>query len=135
MTNVTGIKKTAIQAFAFYIFFLSSIQAQSADSKFKVIAFYTGKNDLAHISFVHEANEWFPKMAALHGFTYDATTNWDDLNAEFLARYQVVLFLDTRPEGPAQRAAFQHYMEHGGAWMGFHFAAFGLTPSGVPQNW
>jgi hypothetical protein len=26
-------------------------------------------------------------------------------------------------------------MEHGGAWMGFHFAAFALTPSGYPQNW
>ena len=31
--------------------------------KFKVIAFYTGRDDLAHISFVHEANRWFPEMA------------------------------------------------------------------------
>jgi hypothetical protein len=46
-----------------------------------------------------------------------------------------VLFLDTRPESPEQRAAFEQYMEHGGAWMGFHFAAFALTPSAVPQNW
>jgi hypothetical protein len=47
----------------------------------------------------------------------------------------VVLFLDTRPEGAAQRAAFENYMEHGGAWLGFHFAAFALTPSAVEQNW
>jgi len=26
-------------------------------------------------------------------------------------------------------------MEHGGAWMGFHFSAFALTPSDFPQNW
>jgi len=26
-------------------------------------------------------------------------------------------------------------MEHGGAWMGFHFAGFALTPSDFPQNW
>jgi len=26
-------------------------------------------------------------------------------------------------------------MEKGGAWMGFHFAGFALTPSAVPQNW
>ncbi|HKE91471.1 MAG TPA: ThuA domain-containing protein, partial [Gemmatimonadales bacterium] len=41
----------------------------------------------------------------------------------------------TRPEDPAQRAAFQAYMERGGAWMGFHFAGFALTPSAVPANW
>jgi len=109
--------------------------AQDHAPKFKVIAFYTGKDDLAHISFVHEANQWFPKMAAQYHFAYEATTNWNDLNKEFLSHYQVVLFLDTRPEAPAQRAAFQEYMEHGGAWMGFHFAAFALTPSSYPQNW
>jgi hypothetical protein len=26
-------------------------------------------------------------------------------------------------------------MESGGSWMGFHFAAFALTPSAYPQNW
>jgi hypothetical protein len=104
-------------------------------AKFKVIAFYTGKNDLAHISFVHEANQWFPKMAAKYNFAYDSTTNWSQLNLEYLSHYQVVLFLDTRPEDPAQRLAFQKYMESGGAWMGFHFAAFALTPSAYPQNW
>jgi len=110
------------------------VRAQSAP-KFNVIAFYTGKNDLAHISFDREANQWFPKMAEKYNFTYKSTTNWNELNAEVLSNYQVVIFLDTRPEEPAQRAAFQKYMENGGAWLGFHFAAFALTPSAVPQNW
>jgi uncharacterized protein len=113
----------------------SSVQAQSHAPQFKVIAFYTGKDDLAHISFVHEANLWFPKMAARYHFSYEATTNWDNLNTEFLSHYQMVLFLDTRPEASAQRKAFQKYMEDGGAWMGFHFAGFALTPSAYPQNW
>ena len=26
-------------------------------------------------------------------------------------------------------------MESGGAWLGFHYAGFALTPSAVPQNW
>jgi hypothetical protein len=103
--------------------------------RFSVIAFYTGKNDLAHISFVHEALKWFPQAGSKYNFVFDATTNWSDLNAEFLSRYQVVIFLDTRPENPAQRAAFEQYMEKGGAWMGFHFSAFALTPSDYPQNW
>lgn len=59
--------------------------AQNVRPPFKVIAFYTAKNDQALISYVHEANQWFPAK--------------------------------------------------GGAWMGFHFAGFALTPSDYPQNW
>lgn len=120
----------------FSLFGCAVSQAQQATSpQFRVIAFYTAKNDQAHISFVHEANKWFPEMAAKYHFSYDSTNNWQNLNAAFLSKYQVVIFLDTRPEDPAQRAAFREYMEHGGGWIGFHFAAFALTPSAVPQNW
>lgn len=114
-------------------FFDSS--SQSRAPLFKVIAFFTARNDLAHISYVHEANRWFPSIASQYNFGYDSTDNWDNLNAGFLANYQVVLFLDTRPEKAAQRDAFEKYMKSGGAWMGFHFAGFALTPSKVPQNW
>ena len=111
------------------------LNAEDAAVKFKVIAFYTGKDDLAHISFVKEANRWFPQQATNYHFSYESTSNWNDLTTEKLANYQVVVFLDTRPDGAAQRAVFENYMEHGGAWMGFHFSAFGLTPSAYPQNW
>jgi hypothetical protein len=111
------------------------MQLRKAKPKFKVIAFFTGKDDLAHISFVHEANKWFPQMAAKYNFTYDSTANWANMNPEFLAKYQVILFLDTRPDGAEQRAAFEQFMKNGGSWMGFHFSAFALTPSAYPQNW
>jgi hypothetical protein len=122
---------------AVLLFILGAVSGGQAQSKpaFRVIAFFTAKNDQAHISYVREANTWFPTVAKQHHFTYDTTSNWNNLNAAFLANYQVVLFLDTRPDEPAQRAAFQQYMEHGGAWMGFHFAGFALTPSTYPQNW
>lgn len=119
-----------------FLFWLAySANAQSSHPKFKVIAFFTGKEDLAHISFVHEANKWFPKMAEKYDFVYDSTNNWNNLNPEFLSNYQVVIFLDTRPDDSTQRIAFQKYMENGGAWMGFHFSAFALTPSEYPMNW
>lgn len=114
---------------------LTGVEAQTSTANFKVIAFYTAKSDHAHISYVHEANQWFPKMALKYNFSYDSTSNWNQLNAEFLSHYQVVLFLDTRPEEPSQRAAFQKYMKDGGGWIGFHFAAFALSPSDFPQNW
>lgn len=101
--------------------------------KFKVIAFYNGTWDAAHISFVKEANQWFPSIAAQYGFSYESTTNWNNLNASFLSNYQVVLFLDDAPTGASQRAAFQQYVENGGAWMGFHVSAF--TTSASSWNW
>lgn len=107
----------------------------SAQNNFKVIGFFTAKNDRAHITFVHEANKWFSKAAKENNFTYDSTNNWNNLNKEFLKNYDVVLFLDTRPDSTDQRKAFEQYMEEGGAWMGFHFSAFALTPSAFPQNW
>ena len=116
-------------------FTLSSSSAQKSGPEFKVIAFYTGKNDAAHVSYVHEANRWFSEMAGKYNFQYDSTNNWDNMNDEFLSRYQVVIFLDTRPDQSYQRDAFRKYMERGGAWMGFHFSAFALTPSAYPQNW
>ena len=108
---------------------------QKKQPLFKVIAFFTAKNDQAHISYVHEANRWFPMIAAKYNFVYDSTTDWNNLNPVFLSRYQVVIFLDTRPELPAQREAFKNYIDNGGSWMGFHFAGFALTPSAYPQDW
>jgi len=121
--------------FSALIFLPGVTTAQTSASAFKVIAFFTARNDAAHISFVHEANKWFPEMAAKNNFTYDSTNNWNNLNEEFLSHYQVVIFLDTRPDSLPQRAAFENYMKQGGAWMGFHFAGFALTPSEFPQNW
>ena len=106
-----------------------------AQTSFKVIGFFTAKNDLAHISFVHEANRFFSGQAKLNNFVFDSTNDWSKLNSEVLKNYKVVLFFDTRPEAPEQRKAFENYMRTGGAWMGFHFAGFALTPSAYPQNW
>ncbi|WP_295122818.1 ThuA domain-containing protein [uncultured Chitinophaga sp.] len=109
--------------------------SQKKSPAFNVIGFYTGINDRAHVSFVHEANRWLAEVAVKYNFHYDSTNNWGNMNPAFLARYQVVLFLDTRPDSADQRKAFEQYMENGGSWIGFHFSAFALTPSAYPQNW
>ncbi|OYP38856.1 hypothetical protein CGZ80_01150 [Rhodopirellula sp. MGV] len=110
--------------------------AQSDDSpSFKVIAFYTGTSDQAHISFVAEAKEWFAKMAKQHHFKFEHTNDWSRLTNDELSNRDLVVFWDTRPESPEQRKAFEEYMKSGGAWIGFHFAAFALTPSAYPQDW
>jgi len=112
-------------------------QAAAPRPAFKVLAFYTGRKDLAHISWVNEANRWFPEAGKQHGFSYESTSDWTKLNPTVLAQQKVVLFLDTRPEDPQQRQAFEAYMKKGGGWMGFHFAGFTLPASSrnFPQNW
>src|SRR5689334_6650556 len=55
----------------------------SQKNRFNVIGYYSGKHDAAHISFVHEANNWFFKMGEKYHFKYDSTNNWDNLNTEF----------------------------------------------------
>ena len=122
--------------FSFLLLFASFFSEAAAFPKtYKVLAFYTAKNDQAHISFVHEANRWFSGISKKNHFRYVATNDWNRLNPDTLSHYQVVIFLDTRPELPAQRKAFQDYIENGGAFMGFHFSAFALTPSTFPQDW
>jgi hypothetical protein len=111
---------------AAYLLAAAPVGAQTP--KFKVIAFYNGTFDAAHINFVQEANQWFPQQAAANGFSWTSTTNWSLLNASNLAQYQVVMFLDDMPP-VAQRAAFQQYMQNGGAWFGFHVCAFNTDPS------
>ncbi len=135
--NIVRMKRKSQQIVLLLIalFFILHSLAAGRTPRFSVIAFYTAKNDQAHISFVGEANRWFEKQSHHHSFTYRATNNWEELNDSTLAHYQVVLFLDTRPEQPEQRAAFEKYMENGGAFLGFHFAAFALDHSAYPQNW
>jgi hypothetical protein len=108
---------------------------QTKTTDFRVIGFFTAKNDAAHISFVHEANKWFYEQAKQYHFSYDSTNDWNNLNEKYLSDYGVVVFLDTRPDSANQRAAFEQYMKKGGGWMGFHFAGFALTASAYPQNW
>ena len=120
----------------FLLFFCTNaLTAQKNTSPIKVIAFYTAKEDPAHISFVYEANKWFSKLGEEYHFIYDSTNDWNNLNKNFLTQHKLVLFLDTRPDSIPQRKAFEQYMKSGGVWMGFHFSAFALTASGYPQNW
>lgn len=118
----------------FALVLLISINSQSQNIR-RVVGFFTGKNDRAHISFVHEANCWLDSVGRQHSFQYDSTSDWRKLNPDFLSSCALVIFLDTRPEDSIQRKVFEDYMKKGGGWLGFHFAGFALTPSAYPQNW
>ncbi|MEV6925255.1 ThuA domain-containing protein [Dactylosporangium sp. NPDC051485] len=105
-----------------------AIRPALAATPFKVLAFYNGTWDAAHIDFDKEAKDWFPAQGAQNGFTWEATTDWSRLNAGNLAQYKVIMFLDDAPPA-AQRSAFQQYMQNGGAFFGFHVSAFTTDPN------
>jgi hypothetical protein len=64
--------------------FCSLIACSVIIPNFNALAFYTAKNDAAHMSVVNEANAWFAEMAGEYGFTYRATDNWDWYQNRFL---------------------------------------------------
>ncbi len=104
----------------------------AATPAFKVLAFYdSDESDAAHASYVAEAKQWFPQIAAENGFSWTATDDWSQVNTSTLSQYQVVMFLDDFPHSADQQTAFQQYMDNGGAWMGFHVSAFNTDP----QTW
>jgi type 1 glutamine amidotransferase len=66
------------------------------------------------------------KLGQEHNFTVDATEDATLFTDANLARYQTVVFLSTTGDPldqPAEKAAFQRYIEHGGGFTGVHAAA------------
>ena len=111
---------------------LTSTAVAKVEATFNVLAFYSGTYDAAHIDFEKEANQRFPQFGAQNGFSYTSTNNWDQLNNLSASQYQVVMFLDDSPHSDAQRNGFKNYMDHGGAFFGFHVSAYNDASGGWP---
>jgi uncharacterized protein len=109
---------------------LSASVAQTASPKlgqpahFQVLAFYTPNAEPDHVQFAEGALKFFSALAAKDNFTFDSTSDWANLNDSYLKKYQLVLWLNESPSNAEQRLAFQHYMEGGGAWLGFHSSGY-----------
>ncbi len=101
--------------------------------KFRVLAFYSEKVEHDHVDFAHDAIKFYTAAGERDHFTFDSTTNWEDMNAAKVADYDLVVWLNDFPHSPAQRAAFEQYMEHGGGWLGFHVA--GYNDRGTKWPW
>jgi len=101
-------------------------------TSFKVLAFYSTKVEPDHVLFAEGALKFFSDLSARNNFTFDSTSNWDDMNDFNLGKYQVVVWLNDEPSKAEQKRAFQRYIENGGAWLGFHVAAYNDKDSNWP---
>ena len=102
----------------------SHAQQPSQHALFHVLAFYTDKGEQDHLDFALQALRFYGDLAKKNDFSLDSTTNWNDMNADKLKNIQLVLWLNDFPHTPEQRKAFEDYMTHGGAWLGFHASAY-----------
>ena len=93
-------------------------------ARFQVVAFYSPNAEPDHVQFAEQALQFFSDLAAKDNFVFHSTTDWTNLNPEYLKKYQVVIWLNESPSSPDQRLAFQRYIEGGGAWLGFHAAGY-----------
>jgi type 1 glutamine amidotransferase len=106
-----------------------SLNAIAQQPRFKAAAFYSTKGEMDHVDFAKDALYFFDLIAGQQGFTFDATTDWTNLNDNYLANYDVVIWLNDFPQDDQQRQAFERFIKRGGAWFGCHVSAFNLPDS------
>jgi YVTN family beta-propeller protein len=125
-------KRHFVALFLSLVPMLPSTGTFGQQTSFKVLAFYSTKVEPDHVLFAEGALKFFSGLSAKNSFTFDSTNNWDDMNDFNLGKYQVVVWLNDAPLKDEQRSAFQKYMENGGAWLGFHVAAYNDKDSNWP---
>lgn len=91
---------------------------------FKVLAFYSTTVESDHVDFAHDIIPFYQKLAQEKGFVFDTTSDWSKTNDAVLKSYQVVVWINEFVQNEAQRRAFERFVERGGAWLGFHVAAY-----------
>lgn len=125
-------KKYVQLGFFILVLFAGYQHAVGQKPQFKAIAFYTTNVEMDHANFANDALYFFRLTAGQQNFTFDSTTDWTNMNDAFLSNYQIVIWLNNSPGNPDQQAAFQRYIDKGGAWLGCHVAGFNLKGSKWP---
>ena len=111
-------------SFLMTMLFLVTMTLNAQFPRFKVLAFYSSRVEKDHVDFAKAAVVFFKDLTKGNGFVFDTTSNMADLNDEKLKDYSLVMMINDFPHNPAQRLAFEKYMENGGGWFGFHVAAY-----------
>jgi len=90
--------------------------------RFKALFYYSDDVEEAHRQFAHQAIEFFHKLTYGEGWVLDVDTTLSGKGD--LSQYDVVIMPNVTPWTAEERKCFEHYMEHGGGWLGFHAAGY-----------
>jgi type 1 glutamine amidotransferase len=120
-------------AFAILALAAAPAMAPAEPPRLRVLAFYSTNVERDHVDFALQALTFFSDAAKRDNFQFESTTSWDDLTPQRLKGVQIIVWLNDSAHTAQQRAAFEQYMEKGGGWFGFHFAAY--NDSGTHWPW
>ena len=120
----TGLRLLLPLTLLTFAILVAPIVSFSQQPAFHVLAFYTDKGEKDHIDFGMQALVFYTALAKREHFAFEATTHWEEMNADRLKNVQVVMWLNDFPTKPEHRAAFEAYMKNGGAWLGYHVSAY-----------
>lgn len=86
------------------------------------ILVFSKTNGWRHNEGIAGADKYFVEVSRERGYGIFTTVNAAVFNPEDLARFQVVVFNNATGDtlSPKQEAAFQTWLEAGGAWIGLH---------------
>ena len=125
-------KSSSLILFIIFVALSPGFAASPQPPHFRALAFYSTAEEPDHVQFAEGARKFFAALAAKDNFSFDSTTDWSRLSNAALRDYQLVIWLNASPTDPAQRRAFEQYMEAGGAWMGFHASGYNDKDTGWP---
>jgi len=103
-------------------------------TKFRALTLY--ENGGHHLEYTNAAVPWLNQLAADSAIVIDFVTSTDNINEEFLQKYQLFIQLDYPPYGWKEEAvrAFEKYIDEGrGGWIGFHHATLLGEFDGYPM--
>jgi len=97
--------------------------AEPTDARFKALAF-SKTTGFRHDS-IPQGIDAIAKLGAEHRFAVDSTEDAAHFSDEILARYKVVVFLNTTGDvlDASEKAAFERYVRSGGGFVGVHSAS------------
>ena len=110
--------------FVFLLACLLTLHVPAQTPALRIIAFFSTTVEPDHVDFARDAIAFYTRLAAEKNFVFDTTSDWSNTKDEVLKNYQVVMWLNEFPQNEIQRAAFERYMDGGGAWLGFHVAGY-----------
>ena len=96
--------------------------------RFKALLYYSDDVEEAHRQFTHQAIAFFDKLTVGEGWILEADKTLQGKGD--LSQYDVIIMPDVHPGAPEERTLFEHYMEQGGGWLGFHGAGYNDLSTG-----
>lgn len=96
--------------------------------RFRALLYYSDDVEEAHRQFSHQAIAFFDKLTVGDGWILEADKTLQGKGD--LSQYDVIIMPVVHPGAPEERTLFEHYMEQGGGWLGFHGAGYNDLSTG-----